>query len=821
MKRKIFTALAAFAALALISCSMTTIQENDIEEKNTYLTVGLNSEKRTALPGVNAGADFTKFTLTGTSATEGAAAVNQSWDSDSESTAYAKMTAANIEVTKDAEYSFTLSAIKGGAKWQGTATKTIEEGANSLSFTLALAELSAQGSGSINIALSVPSAVQKVDAALKSMDESESITPEDAALTFENGKATYTASNVAAGNYVLVFTLWGDTEKTLNLAQWREYAGVTNGLTSTSNPVIASNDDLKNICTVNFSSDGSNINVKTVTGGSKVTSPVTPTKASSNTTNYTFADWYTSTDNGATLSATAFDFDTLITENITLYAKWNESTRYYTVWFIGNNNESIPPQSVEYNHTISNFNITKNGSSGVTYTFAGWYILNNGTLSSTAFDVTTPITEEITLSAKWTANYSVTFNANGGAFTTDSGNVTSINKSISEVSQLPTASSLKLSYNDYDFTGWNTAADGSGTSYAEDANITGPLTLYAQWEPIPLTLEAIEAGTITIKNPWSTLKYRKNRGTLTAVTVTDETANPPVATIEYEAGDKIQFFAVESENRTDKLNLSYMMIINCTSDCYAYGNIMSLITLNESTGLWNKDANTVTECAFLYLFYENTNIKNKNSKALKLPATSLAKYCYMDLFCGCTGLTTAPELPATTLAQSCYSSMFARCTSLTQAPELPATNLADECYKFMFSQCNITSAPELPVTALAKECYAYMFNKCTNLTQAPELPATNLEKGCYHSMFSGCSSLTQAPELPATTIATDSYESMFKDCSSLNYIKCLATNRTTAFDTNDWLKNVSSSGTFVKANGAEFWKTGTSNIPSDWEVQEE
>lgn len=41
MKRKIFTALAAFAALALISCSMTTIQENDIEEKNTYLTVGV------------------------------------------------------------------------------------------------------------------------------------------------------------------------------------------------------------------------------------------------------------------------------------------------------------------------------------------------------------------------------------------------------------------------------------------------------------------------------------------------------------------------------------------------------------------------------------------------------------------------------------------------------------------------------------------------------------------------------------------------------------------------------------------------------------
>ena len=43
------------------------------------------------------------------------------------------------------------------------------------------------------------------------------------------------------------------------------------------------------------------------------------------------------------------------------------------------------------------------------------------------------------------------------------------------------------------------------------------------------------------------------------------------------------------------------------------------------------------------------------------------KYCFFNLFSGCTGLTQAPELPATTLAEACYSFMFAGCTSLTQA----------------------------------------------------------------------------------------------------------------------------------------------------------
>ena len=55
---------------------------------------------------------------------------------------------------------------------------------------------------------------------------------------------------------------------------------------------------------------------QTVTSGGKVVEPDIPSK-----TDYEFRGWYTSTDGGQTLDS-AYDFDTVLTKNITLYAKW-------------------------------------------------------------------------------------------------------------------------------------------------------------------------------------------------------------------------------------------------------------------------------------------------------------------------------------------------------------------------------------------------------------------------------------------------------------------------------------------------------------------
>ena len=211
------------------------------------------------------------------------------------------------------------------------------------------------------------------------------------------------------------------------------------------------------------------------------------------------------------------------------------------------------------------------------------------------------------------------------------------------------------------------------------------------------------------------------------------------------------------------------------------------------------------------------------TQAPKLPATTLADYCYDEMFSGCTSLTQAPELPATTLAYGCYADMFSVCTSLTHAPELPATTLAERCYNGMFSSCtSLTQAPKLPATTLADYCYDEMFSGCTSLTQAPELPATTLAYDCYDGMFSGCTSLTQAPELPATTLADYCYDVMFSGCTNLSEIRVAFVEWKNSSDQDDnthlWVKNVAQTGTFYcpKALPLEY---GLDRIPEGWTVK--
>ena len=169
----------------------------------------------------------------------------------------------------------------------------------------------------------------------------------------------------------------------------------------------------------------------------------------------------------------------------------------------------------------------------------------------------------------------------------------------------------------------------------------------------------------------------------------------------------------------------------------------------------------------------------------------------------------------------CYG-LFFYCSSLTKAPELPATTLAGDCYTNMFRGCtSLTSAPSLPATNLAKYCYEHMFYGCTSLTKAPELPATTLATYCYGGMFNGCTSLTKAPELPATTLAGDCYTEMFSGCTNLNYIKAMFTTEPSSTYTSNWVKGVSSSGTFVKNSEAQWDVSGINGIPEGWTVQTE
>ncbi len=288
---------------------------------------------------------------------------------------------------------------------------------------------------------------------------------------------------------------------------------------------------------------------------------------------------------------------------------------------------------------------------------------------------------------------------------------------------------------------------------------------------IPFTIEALGSGNITWALSGKTVQYSKNGGSWE--TMDSET------TISVVEGDEVQF----NGTNTDYYNNA----ISTTTQFNVKGNIMSLTDGNDF-----ETADTVNASAFRGLFAACTYLISASD--LKLPATTLATYCYAYMFRDCTSLTTAPELPTATLADYCCQNMFRNCTSLTTSPELPTTSLAAYCYDYMFYGCtglttapelpattaaphcysnmfwgctSLTTAPELPATTLTANCYAYMFYGCTNLTTAPELPATTLATYCYAYMFCNCTSLTTAPELPATTLATHCYENMFRECTGL------------------------------------------------------
>lgn len=311
MKRKILSALAAITALALASCSMFNSGSEEDSSQPAYIKVGVKDISRSALPNVTKEDEFEQFTLTGTAEGENVLAVKENWATDKTSTAWAKMKESSIPVTEGAGYNFTLSAVKGGATWQGSCKKTIQSGKNTLTFTLSLSALSAEGKGNLEITLSLPVSVKAVEAKLTNKEAPEVTGKTEFKGGKESASVSFAAKDIPSGNYLLTFSLFGDEAKTLKLGEWREYAGITKGLTSSSTDKIS---ELEDVYTIDLEL-GEGTLQGTIPGSytrysDKISLP-NAKKAGD-----TFDGWYNLAGEKVTEIAT----DTL--KNITLKAKW-------------------------------------------------------------------------------------------------------------------------------------------------------------------------------------------------------------------------------------------------------------------------------------------------------------------------------------------------------------------------------------------------------------------------------------------------------------------------------------------------------------------
>ena len=161
--------------------------------------------------------------------------------------------------------------------------------------------------------------------------------------------------------------------------------------------------------------------------------------------------------------------------DIYVYAngKWALRGNEITITFDPNGGAgSMEPMSV--NPGVGN-KLTGNTFTRENYTFTGWNTAKDGTGKTYADGETVNFSADTTLYAQWTQNPVITFDANGGKGTMGTQTVKP-----NEATDL-TANSFTRA--DYDFTGWNTAKDGTGTAYADKTNITTNenVTLYAQW----------------------------------------------------------------------------------------------------------------------------------------------------------------------------------------------------------------------------------------------------------------------------------------------------------------------------------------------------
>jgi uncharacterized repeat protein (TIGR02543 family) len=188
---------------------------------------------------------------------------------------------------------------------------------------------------------------------------------------------------------------------------------------------------------------------------------------------YTFANWNSMYNAKGKFYA---QNDTLIigSSAVTLHAAWRA-----TIAFDGQGATTGPsPATISIFHPDTLLPSMPTDPSRTGYTFAGWYTAVSG---GTQFTATTKVSGNDTLYARWTINkFTLAYDGNGSdGGTAPAGGTYDYNTVVKAAPNTFTRSG-------YTFTGWNTAANGSGTAYAVDANVTmtATTTLFAQWSVI-------------------------------------------------------------------------------------------------------------------------------------------------------------------------------------------------------------------------------------------------------------------------------------------------------------------------------------------------
>ena len=406
---------------------------------------------------------------------------------------------------------------------------------------------------------------------------------------------------------------------------------------------------------------------------------------------YTFLGWFyekDDDDNGTGTQAQAGD---AISTDLPLYAKWQTAT-ITRIEHSTNIRDSYKKYTGE---KVTERDIFRYAAEITGQPFVGWFI---GTTQVTTDFV---ITEDITFNARW-AKF-ITFNANGG-----SGNNYKQTINFGTTDKLNANTFTKEGYA---FAGWNTAPDGSGTTYENEGDYfvadEDDTILYAQWEPaadenniVDMITNMTESGIIVAKGNFSNDLIRQINSALKTL-----------------PKDVLVFL-----------------------DLY---NVTGLTELEDVTFVYNPNAVSYDS------FY---GCKKLSGIILPESVTSIGDYA----FGYCTNLTTIAIPNGVT---SIGDETFRSCRSLTTIT-IPdgVTSIGD----YTFTNCrNLTG---ITISDRVTSIGNFAFSGCSNL-ESITLPDELYSIGNY--AFEECSSLTSMT-LPFGI--TQIGKNAFKDCKKLTDI---------------------------------------------------
>ena len=195
---------------------------------------------------------------------------------------------------------------------------------------------------------------------------------------------------------------------------------------------------------------------------------------------YTFDGWNTLANGSGVSYANSASYS--FTSSMTLYAQWTADSLTVTYDSQEGSTASGGSSSTTTGGTLASLPTTSREG----YTFGGWF-----TAASGGSQITTSSphgqTADFTLHAQWTiSTYAVSFNGNGST----GGSVPGSQTKTHGIDVSVSSNSGSLVKTGYTFGGWNTAANGSGTSYAASATygVDAGVTLYAKWTASSLTV---------------------------------------------------------------------------------------------------------------------------------------------------------------------------------------------------------------------------------------------------------------------------------------------------------------------------------------------